>query len=276
MHQCFPTFSHLDQPLQGLQELVEQLVPAIKTLESHIKCVATLHNPVLLYNNTLTSSLNDTIISCIPITSRQFFFRRLQEFTEQDPQNRLAPNIFNFISKDLSKETKTFNNYPMDNEEEIPAVKVEVRPVRAQQNGFNSGTSRNSFQRKPCSSCSSKGFDDCHYPLGRYCGITKLSSKEILQVMKRVNACFTCGFQHSSNADCNSTFPNGSPKACRKGCLHDGVPVNLAICKHMISRRPSPSPRWYILTIKSIQLDVQYDMGCQINLITTSALKLLP
>ena len=31
-----------------------------------------------------------------------------------------------------------------------------------------------------------------------------------------------------------------------------------------------------ILTIKSIQLDIQYDTGCQISLITTSALKLLP
>ena len=51
-------FSHLDQTLQGLQELVEQLVPAIKTLKSHIKCVATFNHPVLLYNNTLTSSLN--------------------------------------------------------------------------------------------------------------------------------------------------------------------------------------------------------------------------
>ena len=196
-------------------------------LESHIKCVATFHDPVLLYNNTLTSSLNDTIISCIPITSCQFFFQHLQEFTEWEPQNGLAPGIFNFISKDLSKETKTFNNYPMGNEEVIPAVRVEIRPVRAQQNGFNSVTSRNSFQCKPCISCSSKGFDDWHYLLGKYCGITKLSSKEILQVMKRVNACFTCGFQHSSNS---ATPP--SQMESLKLLLHDRVPVNLAICKH--------------------------------------------
>ena len=123
-------FSHLDQPLQGLQELIEQLVPAIKTLESHIKCVATFHDPDLLYNNTLTSSLNDTIISCIPIASRQFFFRRLQEFTKQNTQNSLASNIFNFISEDLSEEAKTFNNYPIGNEEVIPAVKVEIKPNR--------------------------------------------------------------------------------------------------------------------------------------------------
>ena len=103
--------------------------------------------------------------------------------------------------------------------------------------------------------------------------------------MKRVNACLTCGFQHSSNADCQSTFPYGSPKACRKGCLHDGVPVNLAICKHndeslslTVSKVGSNKtiPMMDILTVKSVQLDVQYDTGCQISLITTSALKLLP
>ena len=278
-------FSHLDQPLQSLQELVEHLVPAIKTLESHIKCVATFHDPDLLYNNTLTSSLNDTIISCIPVASRQFFFRRLQEFTEQDPQNGLAPNIFKFISEDLSKESKTFNNYPMGNEEVIPAIKVEIKPVRTQQNNSNSGNSRNNHQRKFCTACSFKGFDHQHYPLSRYCGITKLSSKEILQILKKANACFTCGNQHSNSVDCQSTYPSGDTKACRKGCIHDGIPVHHKICKH---NDESPSitvskvgsnktiPMMDVLTVGSTKLNVQYDTGCQISLITTSALKLLP
>ena len=120
----------------------------------------------------------------------------------------------------------------MEYEEVILSVKVEVKPVPAQQDSFNSGTLRNSFRQKPCSFCSFKGFDHQHYLLDRHCGITKLSSKEILQVMKRINACFTCEFQHTSNADCKSTFQSGDSKACRKGCLHNGIPVNLAICKH--------------------------------------------
>ena len=103
--------------------------------------------------------------------------------------------------------------------------------------------------------------------------------------MKRVNACFTCGFQHSSNADCKSTFPNGNSKACRKGCLHDETPVNLAICKHTdeplsvtVSKVGSNKaiPMMDILTIKFLLRNVQYNTGCQISLITTSALKLLP
>ena len=76
--EAFKQFSHIDQPLQTLKELVEQLVPAIKTLESHIKCVATFHDSVLLYNNTLNSSLNDTIISYIQVGSQhlQLHLRR--------------------------------------------------------------------------------------------------------------------------------------------------------------------------------------------------------
>ena len=60
-------------------------------------------------------------------------------------------------------------NYPMENKEVILSIKVEVKPVQTQQNSFNSGTSRNSFQRKPCSSCSFKGFDDHHYLLSPNC-----------------------------------------------------------------------------------------------------------
>ena len=261
--------SRLDQPLQTLRDLVKQLVPAIKTLEPHIKCLATFHDPVLLYNNTLTSSLKDTIINCIPITSRQSFSRRLQEFTEQDAQNGLAPSIFNFISDNLFKETKSFNNYLMENEEVIPSIKVEVKPVQTQQDSFNSGTSRNSFRHKPCSSCPFKGFNNQHYPLGKHCGITKLSSKEILQVMKRVNACFTCGFQHTPNDECKSTFPSGDSKACHKGCLHDGIPANLAICKH---NDKAPSFTVSKLGSNSSSFGIQYDLGSQISLISKSTL----
>ena len=36
------------------------------------------------------------------------------------------------------------------------------------------------------------------------------------------------------------------------------------------------NPMMDIITIGSVPLDVQYDIGCQLSLITTSALKLLP
>ena len=59
-------FSQMDQPLQTVQELADILVPTINTLKSHIQCVATFHNPDLLYTNTLSPTLIDTILNCIP------------------------------------------------------------------------------------------------------------------------------------------------------------------------------------------------------------------
>ena len=66
-------FSMMDQPLQTTQELADQLVPAINTLKSHLKSVATFHDQDLLYTNTLTPTLTDTIIKCIPLYIRQTF-----------------------------------------------------------------------------------------------------------------------------------------------------------------------------------------------------------
>ena len=247
--------------------------------------MATFHDPVLLYNNTLSFTRNNTIINCLPISIHQSFFHFLQEFTEQKPQNRIAPDIFDFISEDLSKVAKTYSNYPLEKEEVIPSTKVDVKHVQTQQNNFNSRNLKNSLHHRPCSSCSFKGYDDQHYPLGRAFGIIKLSSKEILCIMGRVNACFTCGLQHASDTGCKHTCTNSVPNACPKGCLHNKVPVNPAVCKHS---NESPSitvskvgsdkaiPMMDILTIKSIPLDVQYDTGCQLSLITTSALILLP
>ena len=70
--------------------------------------------------------------------------------------------------------------------------------------------------------------------------------------------CFTCGFRHTSDADCKSTFPNRDPKASPKGCLHHGVPVNHAICKH---NDESGSDK----AIPMMEIDIQvHPTGCSI------------
>ena len=107
--------------------------------------MATFHDPVLLYNYTLSSTLNNTIINCLPISTCQPFSQRLQEFTEQKPKNGMAPNIFNFISDNLSKVAKMYSNYPMENKEVIPSTKDDIKPVQTQQDTFNSRTPKNSF-----------------------------------------------------------------------------------------------------------------------------------
>ena len=122
-------FSQLDQPQQTVQELVELLVPAINTLNSHIKCVATFHDPVFLYTNTLSSTLDNTIINCIPIYTHQTFFPKLGNFKEANAQNESAPNIFNFSSDKLSKEAKKYASYPLKYDNIPSSHKVDIEPI---------------------------------------------------------------------------------------------------------------------------------------------------
>ena len=272
-------FSRMDQPLQTTQELANQLVPAINTLKSHLKCVATFHNQDLLYSNTLTPTLTDTIIKCIPLYIRQTFDPRLLDFTEADPQNESAINIFNFISEDLAKVARSNANHPLE-QDYIPSVhSIDVKPVRFQQ------PNNTRKQHKPCTLCSFKGFEDDHFPLSGRCGVTKLSSAEIVGLLGKTKACPTCGFKHGVSGRCYDKFQNGNPKACSKGCLHDSIPLHQLICKH---NDQSPSitvskvgadksiPMMDTIKIGSAILDVQYDTGCQLSIITTSALKSLP
>ena len=95
----FRQFCQLDQLLQTTKKLTDQLVPAVNTLKSHIKCVAAFYDPIYLYANTLFSSLNNIIISCLPITVRKQFLQQLLDFQLLDPQNKMPPAIFNFISE---------------------------------------------------------------------------------------------------------------------------------------------------------------------------------
>ena len=88
-------------------------------------------------------------------------------------------------------------------------------------------------------------------------------------------------YNNTLSSTLNDTIINCLPISIR---LHDGVPVNHAVCKHSdespsvtVSKVGSDKaiPMMDILTIKSIPLDVQYDTGCQLSLINTSTLKLL-
>ena len=94
-------------------ELVDQLVPDINTLKSHIKRVATFHDPVHLHTNMLSSTLNDTIINCISIPIRQTFFK----FKGKNARNLIVSNIFHFISEDLSKMASNYTRYLLEYDE---------------------------------------------------------------------------------------------------------------------------------------------------------------
>ena len=136
-----------------MKDLADQLVPRVNTQKSHIKCVAAFHNPVHLYTNKLSSTLNDTIINCLPITVRQPFFQSLIEFKEKNDQNQEASAIFNFISDYISNLAKVYTSYTLEYEDTSPPVRVGVKPVQGSQktgqNNHTAITSSETPSKKP-------------------------------------------------------------------------------------------------------------------------------
>ena len=122
------------------------------------------------------------------------------------------------------------------------------------------------------------------WPFSYQCGVKKLSSSQIIQILSQSGSCPTCETSHPPSGTCLSTFRNGSTKACKKGCLHDGIPLNRVTCKDH-NKTPSTTiskvgsdkciPMVETVMVNSAPLDIQYDTGCQLSLINLSALKLL-
>ena len=161
--------------------------------------MSAFHDPVLLYTNTLSPTLNDTIINCIPIQTCLTFFPQLCNFMEASAQNEPAINTFNFISDDLSKVAKNHISYPLKNDNIPSSNKVDVKL------NITRNHQQNSFTHKPFCLCTFKGFEDQHYPLGKSCGAAKLSSKEIINVLSKTKGP-TCGFKYYDNSKCKDTF----------------------------------------------------------------------
>ena len=80
--------------------------------------------------------------------------------------------------------------------------------------------------------CTILGFEDNHFSLTRSCGAGKLSSPEILKLIANNHLCFTCTQAHGKGYRCKTTFFNGAPKVCPKGCSEKGIPVHRHACMH--------------------------------------------
>ena len=88
-----------------------------------------------------------------------------------------------------------------------------------------------------------------------------------------------------SSASWFSSFYNGAPKVCPKGCKHKGIPVHRKACMHNDQTPSSTASK--LCTNRSIplveklpmgasSLGIQYYTGCQLSLISQSALQSLP
>ena len=138
---------------------------------------------------------------------------------------------------------------------------------------------------RPCSLCTIKGFQDDHFALSRRCGATKLSAPDILKIITDNHLCPTCTLAHDPIYKCHTTYKDGRSKICTKGCMHRGSPVHHRACMHN-NQAPFVTaakvnvnksvPLVEDVQVGKITLGVQYDTGCQLSIISKSALSALP
>ena len=141
------------------------------------------------------------------------------------------------------------------------------------------------YPPKPCAMCSIMGFENNHFSLTKHCGVVKLSSPEILKLIADNHLCFTCTQAHGKSFRCNPRFVNGVLKACPKGCMEKGIPVNRRVCMHS-NQAPFVSvskvstdksvPLVETILLGNTPIGIQYDTGCQLSLISKSALSTIP
>ena len=98
--------------------------------------------------------------------------------------------------------------------------------------------------------CTAKGFLSNHFPLNYRCGMAKLSSSYILKVITDTNACPSCTHAHDPAFKCKLTFFSGASD--RSIPLVENIPMG------------------------AFNLGIQYETGCQLSLISQSALQDLP
>ena len=129
------------------------------------------------------------------------------------------------------------------------------------------------------------GFEDNHFSLSKFCGAGKLSSPEILKLSADNHLCFTCVQAHGKSYKCKTNFYNGTPKACPKGCSEKGIPVHRRACMHnnqapfiSVSKVSTDKsvPLVETILLGNTPIGIQYDTGCQLSLISKSALSTIP
>ena len=160
--------------------------------------------------------------------------------------------IFNILSTFISLTAKTYHNYPLDFDDNISVTNITIKQV--QLDNSNKGDNHSKYPAKKhmnryCALCSHEGFEDQHYLFSLTCGVSKLSSKEIIKIMDDTGACPACGLSHGPNCRCVPNFLDGKPKACFNGCKHNGIPLHFIECKHHDQKSSFFTPRRDLISL---------------------------
>ena len=186
---------------------------------------------------------------------------------------------------------ESYQNNPSLYDLDLSPTSFGVKATRPEPPKFNSRPPQHSTNiprakpTYPCSLCKAKGFQDDHFTLSKYCGAGKLSSPDILKIISDNHLCPSCVFSHDGNFKCTTVYKDGRSKVCTRGCLQCGVPVHNKACMHhnqapfvtvgKVSMNKSV-PLVEDVQVGKITLGVQYDTGCQLSIISKSALSTLP
>ena len=248
------------------------------------------HDNEDLHGVALTQTLGQNIMKSLLLEVRPSFNDQFSKFRDQCPANVRPPATFLFLAKFVEKLEKNYRCTPYLYDLDLTPSNVGINVVRQ-------GTSKpkpqpphpSDFQRncppRPCAMCTIMGFEDNHFSLSRACGVGKLSSPEILKLIADNHLCFTCTQAHEKNYKCKDTFNSGIPKACPKGCSEKGIPVHRRACMHsnqapFVSvskvRTDKSVPLVETILLGNTPIGIQYDTGCQLSLISKSALSTIP
>ena len=90
---------------------------------------------------------------------------------------------------------------------------------------------------------------------------------------------------HDTSFQGKLKFFKGTSKVCTKGCKLNRIPIHQAVCKHsdkvrsvLVSKVVSDRSIHMVenLPLGVLTLGIQYDTGCQLSLISKSALETIP
>ena len=155
------------------------------------------------------------------------------EFRDIDPAYFRAPATFQFISQFVSKVEQNYRANPSLFDFDFSPLNVGIKPVR-----YGSPTSHNQTPHKhphqpnrqksnrPCILYSDRGFKSNHFSLNYKCGVAKLQSAEILQMISFHKLCPSCASVHDTSFQCILKYHDGTSKVCIKGCKLNRIPIH--------------------------------------------------
>ena len=199
---------------ESVQEVAKDLSPKIKTLQADLKIIQQFHDMEDLHSVALTQALVQIIMRSLPLEGRLSFNDQFMHFRSLDPSNFRPHAMFSFLAQYVNRIEKHYGSNPGLYDLNFSPTNVGIKAVQYEASNAKPKPPRPSSGRnplppkRPCTLCTSKGFQSNHYPLNSECGVTKLSSPDILKFISDNKVCPSCIYAHDPALQCRLSFYN--------------------------------------------------------------------